>query len=222
MPITVGIVEPGVYESLLTARLHQALNASTNQVSDLKDVDEAEQPQAIARHLGRLIERSLKGARTADARIAMVRDILSVLPNPELAEEALYAEGSDRIKRLEAVMPAGITDSSRYVRPATPLSDTALMTNSRDEPTLAGELRAELASADKVDLLLAFVKWQGLRRRRAHIVQTPACLLDLLSINVNAIDVVTERKKVTKIHAYATTHVQDASTLKANVSPNQL
>ncbi len=37
------------------------------------------------------------------------------------------------------------------------------MTNARNEPTLAAELRAELASADYVDLLCAFVKWQGLR-----------------------------------------------------------
>ncbi|MFZ1178609.1 MAG: DEAD/DEAH box helicase family protein, partial [Mycobacterium sp.] len=51
----------------------------------------------------------------------------------------------------------------RWPRPATPLSDTALMTNARNEPTLAAELRAELASADHVDLLCAFVKWQGLR-----------------------------------------------------------
>lgn len=37
------------------------------------------------------------------------------------------------------------------------------MTNARGEPTLAAELRAELVSADQVDLLCAFVKWQGLR-----------------------------------------------------------
>ena len=37
------------------------------------------------------------------------------------------------------------------------------MTNARTEPTLAADLRAELASADHVDLLWAFVKWQGLR-----------------------------------------------------------
>lgn len=37
------------------------------------------------------------------------------------------------------------------------------MTNARHEPTLAAELRTELASADQVDLLCAFVKWQGLR-----------------------------------------------------------
>ncbi|MEI8082859.1 MAG: DEAD/DEAH box helicase family protein, partial [Actinomycetes bacterium] len=156
-------MEPGVYESLLTARLQQELTAHPELVSDFQDVDEAEQPLAIARHLARLIEQALRAARTPEARIAMARDILSVLPDPEVRQEVLYEVEPDRVKRLDAVMPAGITDSSRYIRPATPFSDTALMTNARDEPTLAAELRAELASSDRVDLLCAFVKWQGVR-----------------------------------------------------------
>lgn len=156
-------MEPGVYESLLTARLQQELSAHPELVSDIKDVDEAEQPLAIARHLARLIEQALRAARTPEARIAIARDVLSVLPDPEAIQEVFYEVEPDRIKRLEAVMPAGVLDSSRYIRPATPFSDTALMTNSRNEPTLAAELRAELASADQVDLLCAFVKWQGVR-----------------------------------------------------------
>ena len=156
-------MEPGVYESLLTARLQQLLAASVDQVPDFTDVDEAEQPQVITRHLAKLIERTLTAARTPDARIALVRDILAVLPDPDALQEVLYESQPDRITRLDAVMPAGITDASRYLRPATPFSDTALMTNAREEPTLAAELRAELASADQVDLLLAFVKWQGVR-----------------------------------------------------------
>lgn len=160
---TLGNVEPGVYESLLTARLHQALTASPGIVSDLKDVDDAEQPLVIARHLAKLIEQSLRLARTPEARIAVVRDVLSALPDPEALQDAIYEDAPDKIKRLDAVMPSGVVDSTRYLRPATPFSDTALMTNARDEPTLAAELRAELASADHVDLLCAFVKWQGVR-----------------------------------------------------------
>jgi superfamily II DNA or RNA helicase/HKD family nuclease len=49
------------------------------------------------------------------------------------------------------------------VRPATPLSEAALLTNSHGEPNLGSELRAELDSCDEVDLLCAFVKWYGLR-----------------------------------------------------------
>ena len=37
------------------------------------------------------------------------------------------------------------------------------MTNSGDEPSLGSELRAEIDTADEVDLLCAFVKWHGLR-----------------------------------------------------------
>ncbi len=42
------------------------------------------------------------------------------------------------------------------------MSQVALLTNAADEPTLGSELRAELGSADRVDLLCAFIKWHGL------------------------------------------------------------
>ncbi|MHA7303558.1 DUF3427 domain-containing protein [Pseudarthrobacter sp. MDT1-22] len=45
----------------------------------------------------------------------------------------------------------------------TPHSDSALLTNSKNEPNLAAELRAEIESANTVDLLCAFVRWTGLR-----------------------------------------------------------
>jgi superfamily II DNA or RNA helicase/HKD family nuclease len=48
-------------------------------------------------------------------------------------------------------------------RPSTPLSDVALFTNSRSDPQLGSELRLEMASADHIDLLCAFVQWSGIR-----------------------------------------------------------
>lgn len=38
-----------------------------------------------------------------------------------------------------------------------------MLTNSHGEPSLGAELRAELVSADSVDLLCAFVMWPGIR-----------------------------------------------------------
>jgi superfamily II DNA or RNA helicase/HKD family nuclease len=43
------------------------------------------------------------------------------------------------------------------------LNDAALLTNAPDEPRLASELKAEIDSADQVDLLCAFVMWRGVR-----------------------------------------------------------
>nr|WP_231687214.1 DEAD/DEAH box helicase [Arthrobacter alpinus] len=48
-------------------------------------------------------------------------------------------------------------------RPTTNLSDSALLTNGKDDPNLAAEIRAEMESADSVDLLCAFIRWTGIR-----------------------------------------------------------
>ena len=156
-------MEEGLYESLLTERLSRALAERPDLRADIDAVDEAEQPLTIARHLTPLIERSLRAAATTQARAEIVGKVLSALSDPDVLVEVLHQREPGRIERLDAVAPANTLGVVRWPRPATPLSDTALMTNARNEPTLAAELRAELASADRVDLLCAFVKWQGLR-----------------------------------------------------------
>jgi superfamily II DNA or RNA helicase/HKD family nuclease len=153
-------MDEGLYESLLTERLDKDLAARPDLRPRIAPVDDAEQPLTLARHLTPLIERALRTARTADERTELTRAILAVLPEPELDEAPHQRDG--RIARLDAVTAANRL-TALPPRPATPLSDAALMTNGRGEPTLAAELRAELASADRVDLLCAFVKWQGLR-----------------------------------------------------------
>lgn len=153
-------MDEGLYESLLTDRLENDLVARPDLLAQFAAVDEAEQPLTLARHLAPLIERALRTARTADERTALTRAILAVLPEADLDETPHQRDG--RIARLDSVAKANRL-TPLPPRPATPLSDAALMTNGRGEPTMAAELRAELASADQVDLLCAFVKWQGLR-----------------------------------------------------------
>ena len=51
-------------------------------------------------------------------------------------------------------------------RPATPFSQSDLLVNAEGQPNIGSELRGELASADSVDLLCAFVIWSGVRHLR--------------------------------------------------------
>jgi superfamily II DNA or RNA helicase/HKD family nuclease len=153
-------VDTGLYESLLTARLNAELAQRPDLVSDTSAVDDAEQPLAIVRHLSPIIERKLRIAGSAEARAELLRNILNVLGDDP--DQVLHQDDPAEIRRLDALSPDAL-GVLHPQRPATPLSDAALMTNARNEPTLAAELRAELASADRVDLLCAFVKWHGLR-----------------------------------------------------------
>ena len=48
-------------------------------------------------------------------------------------------------------------------RPLTPLLDTTVLTNAPGEPAVAHEVRAEIPSADGIDVLMAFIRWSGVR-----------------------------------------------------------
>jgi superfamily II DNA or RNA helicase/HKD family nuclease len=64
---------------------------------------------------------------------------------------------------LAAAKPFGGERQSHQQRPSIPLSDTALLTNARDEPAIGREIGLELATADNVDLLCAFIRFEGVR-----------------------------------------------------------
>ncbi|MFV8053901.1 DUF3427 domain-containing protein [Mycobacterium sp. 48b] len=163
-------MDAGLYESLLTERLNTALAERPDLQPDFSTVDDAEQAITIARHLTPLIERQLKAAGSPEARAELLRNIIAVLGDANAQQEVLYQDDPAKIRRLDAVS-AKTLGALQLPRPATPLSDAALMTNARNEPTLAAELRAELGSADHVDLLCAFVKWQGLRLLERELIE---------------------------------------------------
>ena len=56
--------------------------------------------------------------------------------------------------------------------PLTPLLDTTLLTNSRGEPSVGHELRAEIHSSDSIDVVMAFVRWSGIRPMFDVLVDT--------------------------------------------------
>ncbi len=148
-------MEEGLHESLVTKHLRRGIDEahSRDLRSQIEDVDLADQPHVLARHVADAAERALATVRHPDDRVLLVNKVLRVL---DAARDDDWVVDHPRL--LLAVL-AGEAPA----RPATPLSEAALLTNSHGEPNLGGELRAELDSADEVDLLCAFVKWHGLR-----------------------------------------------------------
>ncbi len=154
-------MKPGIYDALITNGLLEAIaNGQTDgHVAVLHDVDEADQPEVLARHVGDAVLRVLGGTRDEGKRVALVNDLLQ-----RLAEHTdALPEGKPR--QLHALRPPARPGITTYgeARPSTPLSDAALLTNAHGEPSLGPELRAEIDTSDEVDLICAFVKWYGLR-----------------------------------------------------------
>jgi superfamily II DNA or RNA helicase/HKD family nuclease len=152
----------GLYESLITHRLAERMKQldSTGWRPIDASVGKESAPHVLARHIGATVRRVLQGLSPAEQVIA-ANHILESLNTIEGATEwvDLVTDGPRQLLAVAEEEAPGVY----AIRPATPLSETALITNSPEDPSLGFELRAELATADRVDLLCAFVKWHGLR-----------------------------------------------------------
>ncbi|WP_217566678.1 DUF3427 domain-containing protein [Streptomyces sp. GbtcB7] len=155
----------GVYEKLVTRGLHdqmEQLEAAGWKTIDA-EVSAESSPHVLARHISEAVGRRL-GQLPPAQRVAAANQIMQSLaahaPDPDVDEAVgVIADGPRQLLALAEQEAPGVY----AVRPLTPLSETALITNSSDDPSLGAELRAELATADRIDLLCAFVKWYGIR-----------------------------------------------------------
>jgi superfamily II DNA or RNA helicase/HKD family nuclease len=143
----------GVYERLLTEELESKL-------VDLQHltgaVDEAEAPGTLADHVTSAVLRALEGL-PAEQRVARANALLG-----ELGSDDRLIEGPKQLLAVARQEEPGVWRLLQ-TRPRVPFSRPALLTNAGSDPKLGEELRAELDTADRVDLLCAFVKWYGLR-----------------------------------------------------------
>ncbi|MFF9811944.1 DUF3427 domain-containing protein [Streptomyces sp. NPDC014006] len=154
----------GVYEELITEGLHERIErlAAAGWKAIDVEVSAESAPHVLARYIGEAVSQELSQV-PRDQQVAVANRVLQALTETKAGPEASTAdailEGPRQLITLAKQEAPGVY----AVRPLTPLSETALITNSPEDPSLGSELRAELATADRVDLICAFVKWYGLR-----------------------------------------------------------
>jgi len=150
-------VHEGIYELLVTNDVRRQLDATEGLREQVGEVDDADQPHVLARHVHESVLRVLRATSSPSKRVELVNGLLGNLRD----ETSGLPAATQQLLALTSDSVLGATTAG--TRPSTPLSDAALLTNSRDEPSLGAELRAEIDTSDEVDLLCAFVKWYGLR-----------------------------------------------------------
>ncbi|GIH97296.1 DUF3427 domain-containing protein [Planobispora siamensis] len=146
----------GLYDSLLTRRLSQRVDSwrRSGHLVEISEADREEAAHLLGRFIGETAARALATLRTPEEQVELANRLLHRLADPEIVEG-----GPSRLLSVVRDTPGAVSPD----RPLTSLSEAALLTNAREDPNLAHELATELASADRVDLLCAFVKWSGLR-----------------------------------------------------------
>lgn len=72
-------MQPGLYESLLTATLADDLAALSDLTADIRSVDEADQPHVLARHVQAVVQGVLAATKDPEQRLAVVNRLLDRL-----------------------------------------------------------------------------------------------------------------------------------------------
>jgi len=160
----------GLYEALLTARVQQLLDQLPEDqlMADVANLVNAEASDRVSRHISRLLAQAIEAipeSHRAQSAVQLAADVLGHLQTLVGSSFDLRSEVPlDPGQVLQAILrrrPDGTADILE--RPLTPLLDTTVLTNAPGEPAVAHEVRAEVPSADRVDVLMAFIRWSGVR-----------------------------------------------------------
>lgn len=156
---------PGLYERLLDEELSLALAAKPELRAILGKLDDEESPHAYGQFLLQLIVQALRD-RAPDERLTLVNKLIALISATDglgyLQCKTLLARAEPVLLSLQSPTP-GCSSTAGLARSSTPLSTSSLLTGARHDPQLEHELRQEMATADRVDILVAFIKWAGLR-----------------------------------------------------------
>jgi superfamily II DNA or RNA helicase/HKD family nuclease len=169
-----------VYEHLITRDLERRLMAVDSDLVQREDLDPADAADLLARHIGTLARRALRAvpgdrAQRLVGQVAVANQIAASIAeavahiSPNVVDEADAIAGSRDVLTAIVGRPTAPLDVAFPARPHTPFSTGALLVNGRGQPRIGHEVASEMASADQVDLLCAFIKWQGLRILEAPI-----------------------------------------------------
>ncbi len=194
----------GLYDLLLSAAATAQFEALANEgKATLRGLPDPERRgrciQALQQLLPEFLERALESLdpeTRARAEIQLMNQMLSVVKGTIGTPDPYWSDQPQVLQSLHRQHPP-------FEAPDLPLSVPWLFAAGQGDPSLLSELRRELASADRVDILVSFITWSGVRK-----------LLDVLN-KLTAVGANGEPR--TRLRVLTTTYI-GATELKAVVA----
>lgn len=172
-------LKPGLYEQVISEGLARLLQALPEGRKDEAAIDTAEAAMILTQYLAAFLHRSLtaigeqEDAQPLAAQIAfaneLIRFVRRKLPLPPgeassqlRAEEDLIDAAGKQLLGITRKNDLLLKKKEHMMRPSTSLVETSLFTGARQEPSMFTELKKEIATSDRLDLLVSFIKWGGL------------------------------------------------------------
>ncbi len=165
----------GLYEALITKDSAATLAALEELAAESGNLTAETAPHVLAQHLYVLIEKALRSAPNEDklgTQLSLASRLVELLSNTDWKTGVDSTDAASEPGRLLLSLRDKAKDrlgTGHLQRPALSLRQSDLIVNGPRDLSLGSQIRSELASADRVDLLLSFLKFSGLRVVRLEL-----------------------------------------------------
>jgi superfamily II DNA or RNA helicase len=163
----------GIYEDLVTQLVSNKiseLNREAYYINKTK-LDKEEASLIISRHLAKTIRAALnllKGEHQVDLQIEIANKIIYFLReefrNEDFSGDIIESEG-EILKAVFSKVDAYFSDFNLHLKEITPytrLTHSELFTGGNTGLSLESELKKEILSSNRIDLLVSFIKFKGI------------------------------------------------------------
>ncbi len=162
------MLERGLYEELISEALErELLDLPHNLLASRDALRSAEAGDRLALFLARIVERAVDDLAEKDRvklGLSLARSLVATLAG-ELGREDLRQAApvleKPVLQSILALQPDGSPESVET--PLIPLLDTTLLTNAPGEPRVGHQLLTEVESADRIEVVMAFIRRSGIR-----------------------------------------------------------
>lgn len=167
------MLKPGLYEQVINDEIGQELVTLPAARQATAPIDAAEAAQVLTQYLTEVIQKGLEhvkdGGDGLSSQILLTNEIVRLIE--ERTQEADFAalrvdQRSEQLlallKENDPMLAVGKT-AADVIRPETSIAQSSLFTGAIHEPQMFSELKKEIGSADRIDMLVSFIKWSGLR-----------------------------------------------------------
>ena len=165
------MLNDGLYEQIINKELETELSKS-EKLSQTMSIDTAEASKVLAKYVAEVVERGLENLKDnggdLNDQVNLTNQIISTIMTETKEADFDTLSVAERAEQLLALFDRqnsiwAIDEKAKVVRPETSIAQSSLFTGAVHEPQMYTELKKEIVSCNRIDMLVSFIKWSGLR-----------------------------------------------------------
>ena len=161
----------GLYEQIINKGLDSELSV-TDKLSQTAPIDSAEASKVLAKYVAEIVEKGLDNVKDnggdLNSQVDLVNRIVSTIMTETKETDFDTLSVAERAEQLLALFDKknsvlALDEKAEIIRPETSIAQSSLFTGAIHEPQMFTELKKEIVSCNRIDMLVSFIKWSGLR-----------------------------------------------------------